>query len=117
MLLTVDSVGPYLVETGVLDRGAVVENRVVIEDVSRRNRAFRVIVDGDDGMFVKQAGFQDPERVRGIATEADWLQRVHGEEGLQKLRWFTPRLLRADAENDLLVTELVQPTVSVTKLP
>lgn len=115
-LLTLDTVVPYLLRLRLVAGRHIVDGRVRIEDVSRRNRAFRVVVEGGRGLLVKQAWDASLDELRrGIACEARLLRAVAEQPLFRRIRWFSPRLVHYDARNLLLATELVHPAASLTK--
>jgi hypothetical protein len=115
MLLTLEEVGPYLMERSLMAPRAVVDGRVRIMDFSRRNRVFKVILGDAGGLLVKQGGSAGAERASQVRLEGAIYQSVAEEESLRTLRWFTPQWHHSDASRRVLVSELVHPATSLNK--
>ena len=93
---------PYLVDTGLIERSAVVHGRLKVTDASRRNLVHAVTSDGLPTYVVKQprqAG--DP----GVAREAAVLRHLGALGGEHGLRDVLPVLVAYDERRELLVLE------------
>lgn len=114
--LTLDSLVPYLLESGLVSREDVLDRGIQAEDRSRRNRNFKVLVGSRRGLLVKQAGLlEDPEHRASFHSEACFLAAASTTTDLRPLRWAVPRLVRADGDHLILATRLVHPATSLTK--
>lgn len=115
--LTVDTVPMYLLERQLLTHEALVDDQEFkVEDWSRRNRNFKVIVPTAKSYLVKQAGNPwEPEMTAGLAAEADLLRTVDRDPHFQALRRFSSTFVDYDAVNHVLVLELLHPATSLTK--
>jgi hypothetical protein len=107
-LLTPSNVVPYLLSRRLLAPAAVVDGDVAVVETSRRNRNFRILRGSGEGLFVKQARFEDP--VTGPLT----CHTVGVEAAVHEVLDDTPELaalharrLAYDARRHVLVTSLV----------
>jgi hypothetical protein len=99
MDLLVDNVAAYLIERGLLP-SEYLGSKVIVEDVSRRNKNFRVLAP-HLGFMIKQARVaQDIPRLQ---REASCYEMARSDEELCRLM---PPLLTYDAEANILVTKL-----------
>jgi aminoglycoside phosphotransferase (APT) family kinase protein len=87
-------VAPYLASRGLLEARAVVDGRLRIEDVSRKNRVFLVTAENGPGYVVKLAAQPGDG---GVAREAAVLER------LGELAPLVPRRVLHDAATGVLV--------------
>jgi hypothetical protein len=99
-VLGIEDVLAYLLEHDLVDARAVVDGRLRIVDMSRRNRVFVVTSSGERGLVVKQADDGD-----GAATrhEAAVLEGLRGAE--HRLATRLPVPVRYDAAENILVLE------------
>ncbi len=116
-LLDLETLPAYLFSRGLLAPADAVHRKVEVHDRTRRNRNFRVVVPGAAGLLVKQAGDEDEARGRRtLAAESAALRAFAEHPLLAPARRDVPRW-RADDEADaVLVTELVHPATTLTKL-
>lgn len=90
-----------------------VDGRVDIENVSRRNHNFRVVVKDGPSFLLKEG--LDEERGRSIAHEAETYRYLHAQRGTPGLREFLPALCASDAERNFLITRLPRQGRSLTQ--
>lgn len=114
--LSLDDLVPYLVDRRLLPARVAVDHPLTLQDVSRRNRVFRVLVPGGRNLLVKQAGNPARDELRsGIAAEAALLRAVARREAFARARRCAPRFVAYDPSRLVLVTELVHPATTLTK--
>jgi aminoglycoside phosphotransferase len=95
----------FLLEGRLLDARDLVQGEVRVEDHSARHRNVAVHCTTRPGIFLKEAPSGD---VLGtLAAEAAFYTLVNGVGRLAALQPFVPRLLRYDADRQLLALELV----------
>ncbi|HEX2021803.1 MAG TPA: phosphotransferase [Candidatus Thermoplasmatota archaeon] len=92
-----------LIERGLVDAERVVDGDLVVRDVSRRNRNFRVQSERGPSLFVKHA--PAPEQAPLLAQEAAALEAIQGDATLAA---GVPRVRLYDPGERLLVTDLVR---------
>jgi hypothetical protein len=90
-----------------LDRHAIVDGDVRLEEVEGRNLTLRVDSSVSDGFFLKQARPDDAAGAVRIGVEAELYARVNRVERGSPLRAHIPRFARYDADRALLVIELL----------
>jgi aminoglycoside phosphotransferase (APT) family kinase protein len=101
-VLEVAHVAPYLTRKGLLGARAVVDGRLRVIDVSRRNRVFMVTADDEPSYIVK---LPDDANDRGVAHEAAVLQRLQAEGGDGRAASFLPTVVVYDAGEGVLILE------------
>jgi len=99
MDLVIDNVAAYLVERGLLPSEALARE-VIVKDVSRRNRNFRVLT-RDVGFMVKQA--RAVRDIPMLRREASCYEMARSDAELSRLM---PALLSYDVQANILVTKL-----------
>jgi len=112
--LDVVAVIPYLVKAGALSAQAVVEGEGHAEDISRRNRNFRVKTKSG-GLLVKQIMSAHGEDL-SLRVESLMLRQMHFDPAFEPMRSSLPAYIMFDQANDVLVTHLITPATSLTKL-
>lgn len=109
VMLNTDTVTPYLLAHGLLDTGAIVDGELTITSAARRNRNLRIEGPAGVAYLLKQPG--DP------AQGSSWTLRREGafysfcqqqEAAAAAMTRFLPALVRFDAEEALLVLELLR---------
>lgn len=116
--LTLDRLPRYLLDNQLVTAGELVDlPGLTVQDRSRRNRGFLVEAGQDTKLVVKQAGnLGDPDAVATVLAEARVLQAVARDDALRPLRWFAPEVVHVDWDGVVLVTRMVHPATSLTKL-
>ncbi len=105
--LTLESTVPYLLRLGLLQLPSLVRHGVQIEEVSGRNRNFRVLGGPGQTFFLKQAPAGEIGANGPLAVEASLYQCVAADAGAAGLRPVLPRLRHYDPERSILVLDLV----------
>lgn len=101
----------YLLKHGLADAESVVASDLLIEDVSRRNRIFRISSERARSYLVKQ-GITD-EGSAAIEAEARFLRAIGKLRELNQVRDFVPSLVAYDHSNRILVVNLIKDAVDV----
>lgn len=115
--LDTGTVAPYLVRKGILTPDMVVNGRLSVEDISRRNRNFRVRTREGKGFLVKQVkGGRDGQPRNSLLLEAQMLRFIATNDFMKEFRPYAPAYAYFDPRNGVLVTELIHPATSITKL-
>ena len=102
-MLSCRSVGPYLLEAGLLEPSHLVDDGLTIRDLSRRNRVFSVVVRDGPAYLLKESADRDTQGVTP-AHEAFVLERLWLAAD-PAIRENIPRLQRYDRCNCILVLE------------
>jgi aminoglycoside phosphotransferase (APT) family kinase protein len=113
-LLNLDEVVPFLWQRGLMHERAILAGDLVVRDVSRRNRSFKIVGDPTARFFLKQP--RDRDSADLVTTEArvyQWLETLPEVTALQP---FLPRLRCFDADACTLVLDLVEDSCSVSDL-
>ncbi|HEY0024788.1 MAG TPA: aminoglycoside phosphotransferase family protein [Longimicrobium sp.] len=105
MLLSSSQVVTYLLEHRFLSPAQVVEGGVLVEDVSRRNRNFRVVPAEGTAFLVKQAAYA--ETAGSVAREAQVYRMLAGLPRGRTLGRSLPRCFGYDDGAGVLVLELL----------
>jgi aminoglycoside phosphotransferase (APT) family kinase protein len=110
-MLTVDNVGPFLLERGLLDHAWIIDGDLTIRSVARRNRNLRLDGPGGAGFLIKQP--DDPaESARAtLRSEVAFHRFCREEPTVAEVARMIPRLLHDDAENAISVFRLVESAV------
>jgi hypothetical protein len=104
MHLNVANVAHFLLCRGLVSPDAVVAGDLVVLDVSRRNRNFKIIGNGTPGLFIKQMRDGLPDAMITLRREAACYERARDDPALSRLM---PRLLSYDPVRHLLIVELL----------
>jgi hypothetical protein len=107
MILSTANLAHYLIDRGLVPASDVVDGDLVIVEVSRRNRNFKVLRAAGPGCFVKQAQDWQPYSVETLHREARCYRLAAGDPDFAALADLLPHLLAYDAERCILVTELL----------
>lgn len=103
-MMTAADVVPYLLGRGLLSAQLVVDGDVVVLDVSRRNRNYKVITRAASSFLLKQSS--DSRSSATIEREAMVYQWLHAQAGAPVVRYI-PRFVDFDPGERLLVLELL----------
>lgn len=103
MFFTTSNLVHYLLSRGFLLNSDVVNSRLVICDVSRRNRNFKVMINENRGLFVKQIQATNELSMKTMQREIDCYQLTRE---FPKWSALMPALIDHDAVRRSLVVEL-----------
>lgn len=116
-MLTVENVVPYLITRGVVSPADVTDGRLRIEDLTRRNRSFKIVIAGEGGFLAKQPrNHREDMLVESVEREAAILNLLAHDDTLDEFRPYAPEVVDHDRASTILVTRLVHPATSMTKL-
>lgn len=103
MFLTTSNLIHHLLSRGLLLTSDVVNSRLMIWDAARRNRNFKVMINEDRGVFVKQIQTTDVLSVKTIQREIDFYQLAR-----EFPRWsaLMPKMIDCDVKRRSIVLEL-----------
>lgn len=107
MILSTANLAHYLIDRGLVPVSGVVDGDLVVVEVSRRNRNFKVLRSEGPGCFVKQAQDWQPYSVETLHREARCHRLAAEDPDFAALADLLPRLLHYDAPRCVLVTELL----------
>ena len=116
MLLTARNVPLYLVGRGLMTSESIVDGPVVVSDVSRRNRNFKVTRGEEPGFFVKQAARSDPISIETVRRDARCYWLATHEAEFAMLAPLLPRYHDFDVARSVLVTTLLDRAETVYQL-
>jgi hypothetical protein len=105
-VLTQEAVVSYLMDRRLLSMKHVVDGDLIVIDSSRRNRNFKVISEQGPSYFVKQG--IGPEGAATVSNEAAAYERFNTDPEGTGLKSFLPRFYGYDADERVLVLELVR---------
>jgi aminoglycoside phosphotransferase (APT) family kinase protein len=106
-MLDVESIVPYLLERGLIQRRWILEGSLTIRSAARRNRNLRV--EGPDGIgcFIKQPDELSPASRRTLACEASYYEFCQREELASAIACLMPRMILHDRDRSLYALELI----------
>lgn len=115
--LRLETIVDHLVERQVLTSRDIVDHGIVVEDRSRRNTNFRIQY-GQEGVIVKQPVFSasDLSMLPFVYAEARILRALNTSPSCRRMRGRVPAVVDFDETNAALVTQLVNPATSVTRM-
>src|SRR4051794_31226652 len=98
MILSKSNVVHYLLEQRLLALDSVVDGDLIVTDVTRRNRNFKIIRRASPGYFVKQIQNWDPQTVSTLASEAMCYRLARSGTEFAPLAALVPRDFLYDAQ-------------------
>jgi hypothetical protein len=110
-LLRQSEVVSYLLRRDLLHPATVVTGDVMVADVSRRNRNFRVVSEHGPSYLLKQG--IDNGGARTVAHESATYRLLHRDPGLAGMKRFLPACHGYDAERGVLTLELLRDAESL----
>ena len=110
-LLTQRDAVPHLLDAGLIESRQVVEGGVRVVDASQRNRTFKVIAGSGPSFLLKQ-GIGAGGRAM-VAHEAAVYRMLHEDRRARRLRRYLPRFHRHEADDAVLVLELMPEALNV----
>jgi hypothetical protein len=102
--LTPANLAYFLIDRSLLGADEIVAGRVSILDASRRNRNFKVIRQGAQGLFVKQMRDMQTDAMLTLKREAACYELARD---IPELAHIMPRLVRYDERRHTIVLELL----------
>lgn len=106
MILTAENIAHYLIDRNILSAESVVDGDLMVVDMTRRNRNFKVLRKNEPGFFVKQVKNYDAPSLSSLTREAQsyWLAKY--DPGFSGISNLMPRLIHYDLQRNILVVEL-----------
>ena len=105
-MLAQNEVALYLLKRRLVSRESIVEGDLVVMDVSRRNRNYKVISERSPGYLLKQG--VGPEGIATLAHEAAVYQLLQSDTGTHGLNLYLPHCYGYDPEEHVLILELMR---------
>ena len=112
MHLNVANLAHYLIDRGLLSPADIVAGPLTVLDASRRNRNFKVVKAGGEGLFVKQMRDLQADAMATLRREAACYAFAKQDAALERLM---PRLLDYDPGRHVLVTALAPDAESLAE--
>jgi len=113
MTLDLDNVVPFLIERGLVDLPAVVDEGLRIVDASRRNRNLKVLRRSGEGVILKQPHEAEPRGAETFAREAAIYRFFWRDPRGAPMRAVVPRLL-GDGDGGSIAAGGSPPTTVLT---
>lgn len=103
-MLTQSEVASYLLKRKLVSAESIVDGDLVVIDVSRRNRNYKVISERSPGYLLKQG--VGPEGIATLTNEAAVYQLLQSNRSTRGLDCYLPRCYEYDPEEHILILEL-----------
>ncbi len=104
----------YLTGKGLIDRAGLVDGGMVLTMSRSRNRFVMLKQRGGPSYFIKQAIETEPGTRETIAREAEVYRGAFGDERLRPLRDLLPQFRLYDAEQNILINDLIPNSETLT---
>ena len=105
-MLTQSEVVPYLLKCGLVSAESIVKGDLVVMDISRRNRNYKIISERGPSYLLKQG--IGPEGRATLANEAAMYQLLQSDRSTHGLDCYLPRCYGYDPVEHILILELVR---------
>ena len=112
-MLTVDNAISFLLDRQLVDVKDIVDGDLKIVDAARRNRNLRVTRRSGPNYLIKQPDPGEHSARRTLTTEARFYAFCQQDPRAAPLLGLIPRLFQFDPEQAILVTELLQASVTL----
>jgi|ERR1035437_1442084 hypothetical protein len=109
MFLTSENVVHYLLFRGLVESQEVAGCGLTIQNEGRRNRNFKILIDGKSGLFIKQVPGVFAETTNSIFREALCCDLAESDSRFSSLRPYIARLIDYDPQRHTLTTECLPP--------
>lgn len=109
MLLNEFALCHYLLENGFINSGQAVDGRIVFTRHFRRNRNFKVLLNDENGFFVKQPKLPFYEKKNSLKREADVYWLAFNDQDFSGIKKHIPEFIHYDPEVQALITGLAEP--------
>ncbi|QGZ58629.1 phosphotransferase [Paraburkholderia acidiphila] len=107
MQLSTRNVAHFLIERCLLDRDSLVNEKLVIADVSRRHRNLKVLRENAPGFFVKQTMHWDAQSIGFLKHEAACYWLAQNDRAFAPLAGLIPNFRGYDANSNALIVDLL----------
>jgi thiamine kinase-like enzyme len=107
VILTGSNIAHYLVDRGLMTHESVVDGDFLVVQVPRRNQNFKVVRQDAPSYFVKQVRDGTPDAIASLSCEARCYQVAQENPDLHSLAELVPKYRVYDAENNVLVVDLI----------
>jgi len=112
-MLSVDNAASFLLECGLIDNTWIIDGDLTVRSVVRRNRNLKVEGPAGTGFLIKQSDDLTEAGRDTLRCEASFHRFCREEPAVAEMVRSIPRLLFDDAEEAVLVFELVPDAVSL----
>jgi len=116
MYLTSESLPSYMLQRAVLQPQDVTRPGLMIIEMSRRNRNFKVLRSDHPGCFIKQASSSKLITTRTLHREAEFYRQAQNTPQLAAFRAMVPELRDYDPVRHTLTLELLPDSQSISQL-
>jgi hypothetical protein len=107
VILSSRTLAPYLLDRGLVSPAEVVDGDLLIADMSRRNRNFRVQRGARPGLFVKQPNDWEPHSAETLRREATCYLLARDDPDFAALGGLLPQFIDWDPQRYALTLELL----------
>src|SRR5262245_54818945 len=115
MILSVKNVPHYLVNCGLLNAHDLVDGHLMVVELLRRNRNFKVLRKRLPGYFVKQIQISEPQGAAALQREATVCWLPENDPGFTAIKTLVPKYRLYDPVRSALVTELIPAAESLSE--
>src|SRR5215467_2136419 len=115
MILSVKNVPHYLVNCGLLKMEDLVDGHLMVIEVPRRNRNFKVLHKRLPGYFVKQIQIWEPQGAAALQREATVCWLPVNDPDFIAIKTLVPKYRFYDPVRNALVTELIPAAESLSE--
>ncbi|WP_394995402.1 phosphotransferase family protein [Emticicia sp.] len=107
MILTIENICQYLLESKLIDLKSIIEGDLLVRDVSSRNTNFLVNQFHENGLkiLIKQPDITDEDYVKSMEVEAEIYRIIYTDSNFENIRQFLPHFKLYDAQNHILIIE------------
>ncbi len=107
MVLTIENICQYLLESKLIDLKSIIEGDLLVRDASSRNTNFLVNQFNENGLkvLIKQPDITDEDYVKSMEVEAEIYRIIYSDENFEQIRPYLPHFKSYDAQNHILIME------------
>ena len=116
MILTPDNIVHYLTDQNLISTESVVDGDLMVVDMTRRNRNFKILRKTDKGLFVKQPRNFDVQSVASLVREAQSYRLVATDPAFRAISGLMPSSLHFDTARNILVLGLLPESENLSEM-
>jgi thiamine kinase-like enzyme len=116
MILTQENIVHYLIDKNFVTAQTVVNGDFMVQDITRRNRNFKIILKNQKGLFVKQVKNWDAQSVNSLSREATSYSLAQHDENFNGLKQLMPNLIYHDRQRNIIILELFSQSENLSEM-
>lgn len=103
-----DNLINYLIQKHLIDMKSIVEDKIIIRDVSRLNHNIQVLQENGIGYFLKQPSRTNEYSNKFVKKEAKFYSVMFSDKKFEDIQMMLPNFIKYERKNNVLIIEFLK---------